>query len=118
MRNEYNFEKAVKNPYMTIKRFDHIAIYVRDIEATIQFYADILGMEVERNGDFAVLKFGKQKINVHPGRDETFLVAKKPDFGTADFCLVAEGDIHTIYNELKQREQLLNQSPRPGWQSS
>jgi catechol 2,3-dioxygenase-like lactoylglutathione lyase family enzyme len=88
---------------MKIKRFDHIAIYVKDIDATIHFYRDILGMELDQRNGHVALKFGQQKINIHQGRDETFLVAKKPDFGSADFCLIADGDIKAIYAELKSK---------------
>jgi catechol 2,3-dioxygenase-like lactoylglutathione lyase family enzyme len=96
---------------MKIDRFDHIAIYVKDVEATIHFYVDILGMALDRSGGHVALKFGQQKINIHQGRDETFLVAGKPDFGTADFCLVAAGDIKTIYAELKAKGAVFEPMP-------
>jgi catechol 2,3-dioxygenase-like lactoylglutathione lyase family enzyme len=96
---------------MKIKRFDHIAIYVRDVEAAIHFYTDILGMELDRSKGRIALKFGRQKINIHKGRDEKFLVAKKPEFGSADFCLVADGDINEIYAELKAKGAVFEPLP-------
>ena len=49
-----------------IDRLDHLVLTVKDIQATREFYEDILGMEMRSFGSnrFA-LHFGNQKLNLH-----------------------------------------------------
>ena len=53
-----------------ITSIDHIVLTSKDIEKTIFFYCDILGMKLEDLDEYkgrkkVYLKFGSQKINVH-----------------------------------------------------
>ena len=54
-----------------ITSIDHIVLTSKDVDKTIFFYCDILGMKLEENIDEykgkkrIYLKFGRQKINVH-----------------------------------------------------
>ena len=51
---------------MRISRLDHLVLTVKDINKTVDFYVDVLGMEKEIFKENRVaLKFGKQKINLH-----------------------------------------------------
>jgi catechol 2,3-dioxygenase-like lactoylglutathione lyase family enzyme len=48
-----------------IKAIDHIVLTVNDIEATLDFYRAILGVEVETFAEGRVaLRFGSHKINL------------------------------------------------------
>lgn len=88
---------------MKIKRIDHLVIPVSDIEASLQFYTSVLGMEVDSsNGRYAV-RFGNQKINLHVGKAQFLPAAASPEFGSADLCLIAEGDIVSLYRELEEK---------------
>ena len=52
---------------MQIERLDHLVFTVADIERTCEFYTRVLGMEVVRFGEGrTALRFGQQKINLHP----------------------------------------------------
>ena len=49
---------------MKIDRLDHFVLTVDDIEATVQFYVEVLGMEKVAFGNGRIaLTFGQQKIN-------------------------------------------------------
>jgi catechol 2,3-dioxygenase-like lactoylglutathione lyase family enzyme len=62
---------------------------VRDVEATCDFYARVLGTEVEEfEGGRRALKFGRQKINLHQSGAEFGPKAGKPTSGSGDFCLI------------------------------
>ncbi len=51
---------------MRIQRFDHLVLTVKSIEATCEFYSQVLGMQVlEFEGGRKALQFGNQKINLH-----------------------------------------------------
>ena len=52
---------------MDIDRIDHFVLTVKDVEATCDFYARVLGMEpVTFAGGRRGLAFGRQKINLRP----------------------------------------------------
>ena len=65
-----------------ITSIDHIVLTSKDVDKTIFFYCDILGMKLEENIDEykgkkrTYLKFGSQKINVHPEKNLLFLMLK------------------------------------------
>ena len=74
---------------MRIESLDHLVLTVADIDRTCAFYTRVLGMEVVKFGDGrTALKFGRQKINLHPADDIPGLVADKPTPGSGDLCFV------------------------------
>ena len=76
---------------MKIARLDHLVLTVADIERTCAFYTRVLGMEVVTFGEGrTALRFGQQKINLHPADNIPGLVADKPTPGSGDLCFVTE----------------------------
>ncbi|NJL37320.1 MAG: VOC family protein [Leptolyngbyaceae cyanobacterium RM2_2_4] len=74
---------------MKIERLDHLVLTVTDIQATCDFYTQVLGMEVVRFGDRRyALHFGQQKINLHQAGKEFEPKAIRPTPGSADLCLI------------------------------
>jgi len=74
---------------MKIDSIDHVVLTVKDIEATCNFYAKVLGMEVVTfNQSRKALSFGSQKINLQQVGKESTLIADKPTPGSADLCFV------------------------------
>jgi len=74
---------------MKIDRIDHIVLTVKDIEATCEFYARVLGMKAVTFGEGRrALEFGRQKINLHPAGREYSPRAQLPVAGSADLCLI------------------------------
>jgi len=73
-----------------IDHLDHLVLTVADIDRTCAFYTRVLGLEVVKFGDGrTALKFGRQKINLHPADNLPGLVADKPTPGSADLCFIA-----------------------------
>ena len=61
---------------MNIERLDHLVLTVADIARTCEFYTRVLGMEVVTFGEGrTALRFGQQKINLHPADNVPGLVA-------------------------------------------
>src|SRR5204862_8322373 len=80
---------SLARPAMNIARLDHLVLTVADIERTCAFYTQVLGMEVIRFGEGrTALRFGQQKINLHPAGNIPGLVADKPTPGSADLCFI------------------------------
>ncbi len=82
---------------MQIGRIDHFVLTVRDIEATCEFYARVLGMQVVTfAGGRKALQFGRQKINLHEAGKEFEPKALSPTPGSGDFCLITQTPLEEV----------------------
>lgn len=74
---------------MRIDSIDHLVLTVASVEASLAFYATVLGMEVVTfAGGRKALAFGSQKINLHQAGREFEPKAARPAPGSADLCLL------------------------------
>ena len=79
---------------------DHVVITVSDVNKSIDFYSNILGMELQEylsstdNVKRKSLKFGKQKINLHEASKPFKPHAHKPLPGTMDICFISEINVN------------------------
>ncbi|RSL30136.1 VOC family protein [Salibacterium salarium] len=86
---------------MKIESLDHIVLTVNDIDKTIMFYTEILGMEVRTFGNNRKgLSFGKQQLNLHKIDEEVNPRACKPVPGSADLCLITSTPLKEVQNHL------------------
>lgn len=74
---------------------DHLVLTVADVDATVRFYEDVLGMcaEVFHPADGSTrtaLKFGAHKINLHASGAEFEPKARAATPGSADLCFLTE----------------------------
>jgi catechol 2,3-dioxygenase-like lactoylglutathione lyase family enzyme len=81
-----------------ITALDHLVLTVSDMDRTVRFYVDVLGMTAHSfaGTDGTVrqaLSFGAQKINLHPA-DAVFAPhADRPTPGSADLCLLTDSPL-------------------------
>jgi catechol 2,3-dioxygenase-like lactoylglutathione lyase family enzyme len=86
---------------MQIDRLDHLVLTVADIGRTCEFYTRVLGMEVVQFGQGrTALKFGLQKINLHPADNVPGLVADKPTPGSGDLCFITRVKLSDVVAHL------------------
>ena len=86
---------------MRIDRLDHLVLTVESIEATVEFYTRVLGMEVMTFGPGrTALTFGASKINLHEAGKEFEPKALRPTPGSADVCLIVDNSIADALVEL------------------
>lgn len=81
-----------------VSSLDHLVLTVTDLEATIAFYRDGLGMTAEPStpADGSTrwaLSFGDQKINLHPAEVPFVPHAKTPKPGSADLCFLSDAPL-------------------------
>lgn len=87
---------------MNIDRLDHLVLTVRDIPATCEFYAKILGMQIVTFGDNRkALKFGNQKLNLHQAGNEFEPKAQQPTPGSADLCFITDVPLEQVIAHLR-----------------
>ena len=88
---------------MKVKSIDHFVITTHNIDKSIAFYQDLLGMKhVEKDGRHAFI-FGRQKINIHAKKGEFQPAALHPEYGSQDFCLIVEEDVESIKKEIEKK---------------
>ena len=86
---------------MKINELDHLVLTANDIDKTITFYTEVLGMElVQTDVERKSLRFGNQKINLHKAGQEISPHAKHPLPGTADLCFVTETPMQQVIEHL------------------
>ena len=97
---------------MRIDRLDHLVLTVADIDATVAFYRDVLGMEpVVFGGGRTALNFGRSKINLHQVGNEFEPKAAHPVAGSADLCLIAEDTLDDVILELTALNVVIEEGP-------
>jgi catechol 2,3-dioxygenase-like lactoylglutathione lyase family enzyme len=85
-----------------ITGLDHLVLTVRDLDATVRFYVEGLGMALRSFGEGRqALHFGSQKINLHLAGREFEPKALRPLPGSADLCLLAERSVEQIARHLQ-----------------
>ncbi|ETI28438.1 hypothetical protein G647_00887 [Cladophialophora carrionii CBS 160.54] len=93
----------------TAKSLDHFVLTVKDIDATIRFYREVLGMQ---HTSFAAptdptitrhaLKFGSQKINLHQSGKEFEPKAQNVQPGSGDLCFLVEDNVDDVLRSLQK----------------
>jgi catechol 2,3-dioxygenase-like lactoylglutathione lyase family enzyme len=99
-------------------RVDHLVLTVADIEATTKFYERALGLkrEVFKGPDGQTryaLKFGTQKINLQDRTTVTPTKARRPTFGSSDFCLIAAAPLTDVIAHLQAAGVAIEAGPVP-----
>lgn len=99
---------------MQIQSIDHIVFTVKDVDKTAEFYQCVLGMELMYFGDNnerKALRFGHQKINLHPLGKEYEPKAAVPTCGAIDICLLTEMPIEEVMAHLHSVGVVIEQGP-------
>lgn len=95
-----------------IDRMDHLVMTVQDIEATVAFYENVLGMEAVQFGNRrTALRFGNQKINLHQAGYEFEPKAQYPQPGSADLCLVTSVPLDEAVNRIRTAGAAIVEGP-------
>ena len=109
---------------MTVKRIDHIAVVVDDIEGALNFWREGLGMEMthleevqEQESIVAFLPTGGSEVELVKPTTDTSGVAKylaKRGPGMHHICVEVD-DIHATLAQLKAKGiKLINETPTTG----
>jgi catechol 2,3-dioxygenase-like lactoylglutathione lyase family enzyme len=95
-----------------VDRIDHLVLTVASIEATVEFYSRVLGMDVVTFGPGrTALAFGTSKINLHEVGNEFEPKALRPTPGSADVCLIVDDDIADVIAQLAAAGVLVEAGP-------
>lgn len=85
-----------------LKQLDHFVLTVLDIDKSVDFYTQCLGMElIEFGNGRKALKFGCQKINLHEKGKEFEPKSIHPTPGSADLCFITETPLPQVVTHLQ-----------------
>lgn len=97
---------------MTLDRIDHLVLTVHDLQASIRFYTQVLGMTHDVFGENRhALKFGRQKINLHPAVAPIHPHAAQPCPGSADLCFITTTPLDQVIQSLKTNTVTIENGP-------
>ena len=95
---------------MKLEKIDHVVITVKNLNKTIDFYTNILGMKLE---EFAssldndqiryAVSFGSQKINIHKEKKPIKPNALNPSSGSMDICFISKNKINDWIHHLVKK---------------
>ena len=100
-----------------ITSIDHIVMTAADPDATIAFYCDVLGMELQSfqpaDGSPArrTLCFGNQKINLHDAASPYVPHARQPVAGAVDLCFLSDVPIADWQERFAANDVALEHGP-------
>jgi catechol 2,3-dioxygenase-like lactoylglutathione lyase family enzyme len=95
-----------------IKNLDHLVITASNLQATIDFYTKVLGMEHVAFGDnLHSVHFGDQKFNIHDASTNVSPKAKNIVPGSEDFCLISETSVSQVIQHLQDCGVTVEQGP-------
>ncbi len=85
-----------------IKSLDHLVVTASDLQATIEFYTRVLGMEhVEFGNGLHAVHFGEQKFNLHDALTDVSPKARKIVPGSEDICLLTDTPIADVKSHIE-----------------
>ena len=95
---------------MKLEKIDHVVITVKDLDETIDFYTNILGMDLEKfsssldnNQIRYSVSFGSQKINIHEEIKPIKPNALNPSSGSMDICFISKNKINDWIHHLVKK---------------
>ena len=88
---------------MKISHIDHLVITTQNLNACLHFYVDILNMKHEYHDNRHSLVFGNEKFNIHTRKAEFLPAAENPTYGSLDLCLIIDGDMNQVKQEIENK---------------
>jgi glyoxylase I family protein len=109
-----------------VTELDHIVLNVSDIERSLKFYTDVLGLQAERLDEFKAGKVGFPSVRINgdtiidlfpaQGPENKFKVGEKRQGNLNHFCMVVEReDFSGIVDYLARHEIAVHEGPISRW---
>jgi catechol 2,3-dioxygenase-like lactoylglutathione lyase family enzyme len=112
-------------PRINITELDHIVLNVSDIDRSLKFYIEVLGLQGERLNEFREGKVGFPSVRINSGtiidlfpkkQDSRALNVEKNNGNLNHFCLVVgANDFAGIIDYLKENNISVREGPVSRW---
>ena len=96
---------------ITMNSLDHLVLTVANIDITVDFYTEVLGMELSIVNGRKALAFGEQIIKLHQRGHEFNPKAAHPTPGSGDICFITSTPLDEVIRHLNQQEVRVEEGP-------
>ena len=122
MTENYGSSRVIEGPLVNITELDHIGLRVKDVEASLRFYSELLGLKAERVDEWRKGEIGFPSVRLNADTlIDFFLSEKKVDNANKEinqdhFCLVIEPtDMEHLKVRLEELGVRIHAGPGKRW---
>ncbi len=122
MTENYGSSRVVGGPLVKITELDHIGLRVKDVEASLNFYSELLGLKTERVDEWRKGEIGFPSVRLNADTlIDFFLSEKKVDNANKEmnqdhFCLVIEPtNMENLKTKLEELGVRIYDGPGKRW---
>ena len=122
MTENYGSSRVVGGPLVKITELDHIGLRVKDVEAALRFYSELLGLKTERVDEWRKGEIGFPSVRLNADTlIDFFLSEKKVDNANKEmnqdhFCLVIEPtNMENLKTKLEELGVRIYDGPGKRW---
>ena len=122
MTENYGSSRVIEGPLVKITELDHIGLRVKDVEASLRFYSELLGLKAERVDEWRKGEIGFPSVRLNADTlIDFFLSEKKVDNANKEinqdhFCLVIEPtDMEHLKTRLEELGVRIHAGPGKRW---
>ena len=122
MTENYGSSHVIEGPLVKITELDHIGLRVKDVEASLRFYSELLGLKAERVDEWRKGEIGFPSVRLNADTlIDFFLSEKKVDNANKEinqdhFCLVIEPtDMEHLKVRLEELGVRIHAGPGKRW---
>lgn len=94
-----------------LEHLDHLVLTVANIDATIDFYTEVLGMESVTFQGRKALAFGIQRLDLQQRGHELNPKAAHPTPGSADLCFLTNTPLEEVVAYLTEQRVHIEEGP-------
>jgi catechol 2,3-dioxygenase-like lactoylglutathione lyase family enzyme len=118
-QNVLRHSPLVRSRICGVAQIDHVVLYSGDSDATIQFYAEVLGFDVERVNEwrhqkgltFRIRINQHQFVNVHPAGSDLRPRGQCAIPGGLDLCVLVREPISEVGSRLERHRVAIGLGP-------
>ena len=122
MTENYGSSRVIEGPLVKITELDHIGLRVKDVEASLRFYSELLGLKTERVDEWRKGEIGFPSVRLNADTlIDFFLSEKKVDNANKEmnqdhFCLVIEPtNMENLKTKLEELGVRIYDGPGKRW---
>ena len=94
-----------------LEHLDHLVLTVANIDATVDFYTEVLGMESVTFQGCKALAFGIQRLDLQQRGHELNPKAAHPTPGSADLCFLTNTPLEEVVAYLREQRVHIEEGP-------
>jgi catechol 2,3-dioxygenase-like lactoylglutathione lyase family enzyme len=96
---------------ITVDSLDHLVLTVANIDITVDFYTEVLGMELFTVDGRKALAFGEQMIKLQQRGHEVNPKAAHPTAGAGDICFLTSTPLDEVIHHLNEQRVHIEEGP-------